>query len=902
MATSAADRVVPRRSPPLLAEQLAAGVLGAVALAIGDAVHASWGAVDLPTGALAAAHTVAFYAPAGALAGALGALVIALLRATPALVPLLRIASAPHLWFAPAPRALAPVVGWLAAVGLAAFVAREAYTELTLVAHRVDLAAWSMAAIVAGALAVGALLTTAVRAVFLAVAPHLGRLASPGALALALAGGATYGAARWLRSQPTVLEVYASLVWLVPLALGAYAIATVAMRVLLSRVRRRWAVALSAALVLGSLAGWVASALTYGRVNEARSIVEDGTLAGGWLLRRYLRLSDLDGDRFAWGFGGRDCDDFDPRVHPGALDEPGDGLDLDCFAGDGAPVVERPGDGHYGARPAGLEPRPSFVLVTIDALRPDHLGFEGYSRDTSPNLDAFAQSAVRFREVLASSSRSIRSIPGMFTGLHPSQIAYGNEYLYPSLLAENETLAEVLERHGWYTAVTMGTEYFHRVRGFYQGFSDVEEILEYKPPRQQTVDRAIAQLDRAIASGRPFFQWIHIFNVHEPYLRPPHPSRYGEAQLDKYDTEIRLADEQLQRVLDALRERELDRRVVVIVASDHGEAFYEHGTRGHARTLYQEEVRSLLLLRIPGVRPRRVDATVSLLDVTPTVLNLAGVDVPHPMSGRSLVPLATGEREPDPERWFFGELLPDGLFPFDVKSIRQGRWKLHWWVRDGRIQLFDLEDDPGERRDLSDEREAHALELLGTLQAWVARSSRAEQRNASFVRSHLLREPPERMTHPLGLRYPGLFTVLGCDVPRTTVRLGETLDVTCYYQVDGTTDDDLFFRVTFDGPPGWSAPRDMHAMHYPLHGRYHTNQWRAGEIIRDPMPIPLPSYATPADVWLTFAVQAPHRDGGPLVSYEQYGRPGTSARIARIRLLPPEGSGEDAGAPRSGEP
>src|SRR5690606_777899 len=112
------------------------------------------------------------------------------------------------------------------------------------------------------------------------------------------------------------------------------------------------------------------------------------------------------------------------------------------------------------------------------------------------------------------------------------------------------------------------------------------------------------------------------------------------------------------------------------------------------------------------------------------------------------------------------------------------------------IQLFDLEADPGERRDLSDEREAHANELLGTLQAWVARSSRAEQRNASFVREHVLREPPARMTHPLGLRYPGLFTVLGCDVPRTTVRLGEALDVTCYYRVDGTTDDDLFFRVT----------------------------------------------------------------------------------------------------------
>jgi len=619
------------------------------------------------------------------------------------------------------------------------------------------------------------------------------------------------------------------------------------------------------------------------------------------LLRRYMRITDLDGDRHSWGFGGRDCNDLDARIHPGTLDEPGDGVDLDCFAGDGAPVIAMHGDGAFGARPATVPPRPNFVLVTIDALRPDHLGVEGYPRDTSPNIDAFARDAVRFREVLAPSSRSIRSIPAMFTGLYPSQIAYGGEYLYPALLRENTTLAELLKEGGWETGVTMGTDYFHRVSGFYQGFDDVEEVLVYKPQRQQTVDRALVQLDRLAASGQPFFQWIHLFHVHAPYLSPPYPSYYGEETVDGYDTEVRLADAELGRLLDALRARGLDERTVVIVASDHGEAFREHGHTGHARALYEEEVRSVMMMRIPGVSGRRVEATTSLIDLTPSVLNLAGLALPHPMPAESVVPLITGERQPDPSRWFFGELLPDGMFPFDLKSIRTGNEKLHWWVQDGTIQLFDLGADPGERRDLSDEQRERANELLGTLQAWVARSSREQHRNAAFLSEHILPRPPSRMTHPLDLHYPGLFTVLGCDIPETEVEAGGTLDVTCYYRVDAETDHDLFIRLILEGPRGYAVPRDMHAMHYPLHGRYRTNQWRRGEIIRDPSPIPIPSTAgAPADLRLSIAVE--QREPAPwrLIAFEQQGRPGTTARITNIRIRPRHLAPHDAGARDAG--
>jgi arylsulfatase A-like enzyme len=846
---------------------------------------------------LAALHAIAFYLPAGLLVGVATALLGAVLGTSALLTPLRTRGLSPHLWLAPAPRLSATLLGWMLGAVIVGLGAREAYAYLATVAHRVDLAAWTMGGLALALVVVGFLAATAARAALTPVLGKLGRLGSPAALVVGICAAVIAVAVRLAARMPEVIEAYGEPLVLVPSIVVAYVVCAIAFRVGLRRLGRRRAIAASILVTVAAGAAWLTSASTYGNRNAVRTLVEEETIGGRWLLRRYLRVTDLDGDRHSWGFGGRDCNDFDARVHPGTLDEPGDGVDLDCFGGDGAPLVARPGDGAYGARPAGLPTRPNILLVTIDALRPDHLGIEGYTRDTSPHIDAFARQAVRFREVLAPSSRSIRSIPAMFTGLYPSQIAYGDEYLYPALLAENQTLAEVLRERGWATAANMGTEYFHRVGGFYQGFEQVEEATDYKPPRSQTVDRGIARLERLASAGRPFFHWIHLFHVHKPYLDPPTPSLFGDEPIDHYDTEIRSADEQFQRILDALVRLGRDRDTIVVLASDHGEAFREHGRTGHALTLYQEEVEAVLMFRVPGVPARRVDATVSLLDLAPTLLNLADVPTPHPMPAESLVPLMTGERQPSPDRWLFGELLPDGLFPFDIKTVRHGSWKLHWWVQEGTIQLFDLATDPGEQHDLSDERPDEAHELLGTLQAWAARSSRRQHQNEVYIRQHLLTEPPSRMSHPLDLRYPGLFTVLGCDVPSTRVAPGGVLDVTCYYRADRETDRDLFFRLTIEGPRGYAVPRDMHAMHYPLHSRYRTHQWRAGEILRDPTPIPIPSQAEPGDLWLSFAVEDRDAEGGPrLLAFERDGRPGTATRITSIEVRP-AGPPSDAGVP-----
>src|SRR5262249_44645602 len=154
-----------------------------------------------------------------------------------------------------------------------------------------------------------------------------------------------------------------------------------------------------------------------------------------------------DGDRFPWAFGGGDCDDGDEDVFPGAADVLGDGIDSDCFRGDGSPDVAPRGDGAFGATPAYLD-RPNFLVVTIDPLRRAHLRSNGYDRDTSPEIDRFLESAVELEDVVPQSSRSLRSIPSMWTGLYPSEIAYGPEVLWPAVLSRNVTVPEILHTRG----------------------------------------------------------------------------------------------------------------------------------------------------------------------------------------------------------------------------------------------------------------------------------------------------------------------------------------------------------------------------------------------------------------------------------------------------------------------
>ncbi|MCA9607356.1 MAG: sulfatase-like hydrolase/transferase [Myxococcales bacterium] len=801
----------------------------------------------------------ALYLPLGLGLGLISGLVVVALAPVRRLRALGLISLSPRDLFRPRPRGFGRLL--LGTVLLGAFAGGVTFSSHTFATrfHEPWLAAGANAAAVVGLAAALGLTFTILAGPATALARRMGPLASRGTFALLAAIGLGVGIWAFVVAFPEFFYTYRpSRVAAGPVMLAVFAVGSmIAAQLERGRPKRVRALRVTALATAGLALlglGWVAT--SYGRSNRTRHVVEDRTVGGGAVVRTLIRLTDRDGDGFSFAFGGGDCDDSDPDVYPGAPDPAGDGIDADCFAGDGAPAVAELGDGRFGEVPDALPERPNVLFVSVDALRPDHLGHRGYPRDTSPNIDAFAATAVRFDGTHASSTRSIRSMSSLMTGLYPSQIHYGQELEWTGLDPENETLAEVLAGRGWQTAATIGSGYFERAHGFFQGFREV--VQREETSRSAVVDRGLSMMGRLAQREDPWLLWVHLMNVHQPYLGDGHASRFGDELMDQYDEEVALADEQVGRLLEGLEQRGLSDRTIVVLWSDHGEAFGEHGAFGHTTTLYEEELRAVAMIRAPGVAPRVVRERSGLIDLFATVLNLVRRPAPRPVASRSLVPLMTGEADTLGERVLIAEILPDGRFPFDRKCILRGRWKLHWWVREGRVALFDLEADPEERRDRSNEQPEVADELLGLLRAWTSSSSRPEHQRRHAIRSNLLTAPPAHLDHRIDLGFQDAFTLLGCDVDQSDVRPGGLLVVSCYYRVDAVTNRDYQFLLSATVPPDHPRLHHMRSEHYPVGGRYMTSEWRPGEIVRDHVELSLPQELRPGTT-LTVSLQL--RDG-----------------------------------------
>lgn len=828
-----AKKEAPPADPaPAFARYVLAGVSVAFLAAIADAIVGLFrSGTKVPPGAYAEAmvHLVALLMPAGLVAGAAAGTAITLWSLA---LPELK-------WprpFQAAPDAFAKGMSSLMALGVFAGLTLVTIEHFGTRYHDAALAATAATGAVIGMAFVAATIGAAFLLVLRPLAKRMGRSASIGSLALLMLG-VSAGVVTWaFVTFPGLLVAYPP----GGIAIGASAVLllpVLAWRFKRIRPRRTWIAAASATAL--TLAGLAFSGAFYGHDNRVRHVVEQRAHFGRAMVRRYASATDRDGDGHSFAFGGDDCDDSRADVFPGAPDPEGDGVDADCFDGDGSRDVSDLGDGRYAGRPTGMPQRPNILLLTIDTLRPDHLGCAGYERETSPNMDRFCEEAVVFEETLANSSRSLRSIPSMLTGKYPSQLDWGPEFLWPTLEESNETIAEMLGRRGYQTSVVMGTDYFERVRGFFQGFDQVDQSPTYKPPRHSPVDDGLRELSRLEGRGSPWLLWVHLFNVHQPYLRDNVESRFGDDLMDQYDTEIALADAQIQRILTQLDSRDLWEETVVVIASDHGEAFEEHGHFGHSTTLYGEELRATMMIRAPGFEPQRIEQRVGLLDLAPTLMNLANVEMDQPVPGRSLVPLMTGEREWPSERYLFAELMPDGHFPFDVKAVYQGDEKLMYWVRDGTFQLFDLSTDPTEHEDLSDARSERAEELVGVLRAWTSQTHRPENNTAAAIAHARLGSFP-RMGRRLDLDFASTFRAVGVDIEPESVRAGESFKVTLYYDVFQETSKDLQFLVDLLPPEGYTLPPHFHGNHFPVDGRYKTFQWRAGEKLKDIVEIVVP--------------------------------------------------------------
>jgi arylsulfatase A-like enzyme len=395
------------------------------------------------------------------------------------------------------------------------------------------------------------------------------------------------------------------------------------------------------------------------------------------------------------------------------------------------------------------------VLVSIDTLRADAVGAYG-SPLATPALDRLAAEGARFEWTFAPTPSTAPSHATLFTG---------QEVLRHGLLRNGETLAEAaptlaeaFRAAGFHTAAFVSSFVLDARFGWAQGFERYDdEIPEAsatmrKPPypgafwtaqRFAGFDRRATATTRAAVewlreAPEPFFLFVHYFDPHAPYLPPaPYGDRAAQAPLPldgrrvrgvkhdrlallvhRYHGEVLYADESLAALLEAVAARSRGRSVLTVVTSDHGEGLGQHGWLEHAVHLYDEQVRVPLLIHWPGRVPagRVVHAPVGLLDVAPTLLELAGLAPLVEADGRSLAGAARGDGEP-PARPLFGlrHLVTErsGWGRGVKSSVRTARWK---YIRGGEEpdELYDLAADPAERRNLRAAEPATAG-ALGTL-------------------------------------------------------------------------------------------------------------------------------------------------------------------------------------------
>jgi len=582
--------------------------------------------------------------------------------------------------------------------------------------------------------------------------------------------------------------------------------------------------------------GLLISAFAYGRAHGPRALIEEHAPSSRVLIRFLRRATDWDRDGYARFFGGGDCDDTRGDVHPTAPDEPGDGIDADCFDGDGT----RPYPALHQEVPSpisNLPVQPNILLISVDALRFDRLGCGGYSLPTSPNIDQLCERAWVFQAASAAAPRSVRSIPAMLTGLYPAQIPYGDENVFPSLRDEALTIPELLPP-GYRKGADIGSRYFGQVRGLFQGVDERFISAEYKPPRAEPVDHAITRMREFVASGRPFFEWVHLFDVHEPTLADGAPSRFGDDLAGRYDTEVSIADGHVGRLLAALDQLQIARNTVVVVASDHGEALGEHGAKGHSSGLYEEQIHSTLILAVPGLEPRKIAEPVSAIDLAPTLAQLAGAAFPEPIAGRSLLrfglpaaPLA----EP-----VFAEVLPDGAFPWDVRMIRVGRYKLLYYPQAQRVTLFDLQNDPSELHDIADDHAELSEQLRADLLRWIAATHRAQFDRSAVIRAAIVPSVPPQLANQPAFTFDGAITFLGAELLTPRVRRNEVVRFALYFRAEDTTSRDLFFHVHPMPLEGPGTSPEFRLGHYPVGGLYHTHQWQKGQLVRDEVSMRVP--------------------------------------------------------------
>lgn len=358
------------------------------------------------------------------------------------------------------------------------------------------------------------------------------------------------------------------------------------------------------------------------------------------------------------------------------------------------------------------------ILITVDCLRSDKVG-----QGIMPFLDNLAAQGVFFPEAVTAADTTASSHASLFTSVYPP--THGVSRLAKRFYIAQPTLAEVMQQHGYRTAGAVSVEYLSSFFGLSKGFTDYFNASEFDTLFHQamrwnltsriafSLRRRLFSLDHYWRSGeetnqkllpwletysdQPFMVWIHYFDAHE-----------YESQ-SEYESNLKFADSQIKELSNVLDQQGIADETLLVITSDHGEAFGEHMYTGHkAAGLYDESILVPLILYWPAeLSSQRVDYQIRTLDIAPTIVQMSNLDIPSEWLGVSLAPLIMGKESEHRDAVCYSYPTSSG-----TRCIRTGKWKyIHY---DDQVDaLLNLRDDPDERRNLiaNKDRQATLNEL-----------------------------------------------------------------------------------------------------------------------------------------------------------------------------------------------
>jgi arylsulfatase A-like enzyme len=428
--------------------------------------------------------------------------------------------------------------------------------------------------------------------------------------------------------------------------------------------------------------------------------------------------------------------------------------------------------------------RPNVLIYLIDTERADHTSLYGYARDTTPFLNKLGSQGLVFEDSQVQAPRTKQSTASLMTSLY--SYTHGIIHDYDTIPKGATTLAEQLRAAGYVTASIVANPFAGRITGLDRGFDYLQEWAVVQRYRTDAHDRGtdseavneIAFPWLAQHKDEPFFLYAHATDPHAPY-RPPagfeekfanpaetpefdrnyknlggtnkyaggtvvsragckqagiNPDRFIRRAVDRYDGEILHNDASLEQLVGKLKQLGVLDNTLIVVISDHGEEFWEHGWTSHGHSLYQELTHGVFLMWNPKLipAPRRVREPVQLIDVTPTVLDLLGLKVPDVVQGQSLAPFAKGQpfqrrgpvmtsRFADPEAKKIG-LVPENRI--DAVAFVDASWKLIYRERAqevgiNKVELFDRRSDREEKKNVASQNAQEVDRLLAQIGKWM---------------------------------------------------------------------------------------------------------------------------------------------------------------------------------------